>query len=255
MRLSIFEEDNIISRLSAKKDKESNALEKDSESNGQEKDRENSCSEKDSNLDKKEAESLVSTNSHTANSFSKQAPDQEFEGDVKVNGGLKGVKVKEEVQGNGGVRKEHCEVAGKEEEQSTPFTNNHQEAKQSDSVRPGNLIPPLQVPPSKQCESAETDNDITGKAPSGVMSPRSYSFFKSSLEHVPEMNLPWESMRNTTQCGCGVTFSFSVRKVSTNALYCAYSSSVSVICSSSKFKDGKYNRMSFLGHSLPEKTP
>ena len=33
------------------------------------------------------------------------------------------------------------------------------------------------------------------------------------LLHVPEMNLPWQPMRSTPQCGCGVAFTFSVRKV------------------------------------------
>lgn len=71
------------------------------------------------------------------------------------------------------------------------------------------------VPTSNQIDAAQTDSDVAElkKAPTEVMSPRSYALFKSELVHVPEMNLPWESMRKTTKCGCGVTFSYSIRKV------------------------------------------
>ena len=80
-----------------------------------------------------------------------------------------------------------------------------------------NMTTPIKpsVPVSSQCQGAETDSELRGmrKSPTEVMSPRSYSFFKSSLVHVAEMNLPWESMRKTSKCGCGVTFSYSIRKV------------------------------------------
>lgn len=71
------------------------------------------------------------------------------------------------------------------------------------------------VPPRCQCASAETDSGVAEfkRAPTEVMSPRSYSVFKTCLVHVPEINLPWESMRKTSKCGCGVTFSYSIRKV------------------------------------------
>ena len=87
--------------------------------------------------------------------------------------------------------------------------------KTKDHIRPLDLTTPP-VPASSQCEGSETDSVVAEmrKAPTEVMSPRSYSVFKSSLVHVPEMNLPWESMRKTSKCGCGVTFSYSVRKVS-----------------------------------------
>ena len=77
------------------------------------------------------------------------------------------------------------------------------------------------VPTSNQIDAAQTDSDVAElkKAPTEIMSPRSYAVFKSELIHVPEMNLPWESMRNTTKCGCGVTFSYSVRKVHINDGY------------------------------------
>ena len=74
----------------------------------------------------------------------------------------------------------------------------------------------INVPVSSQCDSAQTDSNVAGltqKAPTEVMSPRSYSVFKSGLVHVPEMNLPWESMRKSMKCACGITFSYSVRKV------------------------------------------
>ena len=81
---------------------------------------------------------------------------------------------------------------------------------------PGDRLPPLpSVPTSNQCDSAQTDSGVAElkRAPTEVMSPKSYTVFKSSLVHVPEMNLPWGSMRNTTKCECGVTFSYSIRKV------------------------------------------
>ena len=73
----------------------------------------------------------------------------------------------------------------------------------------------IAIPPSAQCDTAETENS-SGPQPTDssiVLSPKSYSVFKNNLIHVPEMNLPWSSMRNTTSCVCGVTFSYSVRKV------------------------------------------
>lgn len=91
------------------------------------------------------------------------------------------------------------------------------------------------------CESEETSNvgntpqaivegrnstgtgDVTSAEPNssedhstdrtGTMSPTSFKAFKGLLVHVPEMNLPWESMRSVRQCKCGVTFSYSIRKV------------------------------------------
>lgn len=47
----------------------------------------------------------------------------------------------------------------------------------------------------------------------GTMSPTSFEVFKGFLVHMPEMNLPWESMRSVRKCTCGVTFSYSKRKV------------------------------------------
>ena len=51
------------------------------------------------------------------------------------------------------------------------------------------------------------------KDPTGCLSPKSYSVFKDFLTHTPDMNLPWQSMRLTSQCSCGVPFSYSHRKV------------------------------------------
>ena len=95
----------------------------------------------------------------------------------------------------------------------------------------------------QQCESEEPSNiedatqavveghnstgtsDVTSAEPNssedrstdrtGTMSPTSFEAFKGLLEHVPEMNLPWQSMRSIRQCTCGVTFSYSIRKVIT----------------------------------------
>ena len=67
-------------------------------------------------------------------------------------------------------------------------------------------------------EEEEEEGASSGQADSramNAMSPTSYSLFKECLEHVPEMNLPWQSMRNVRQCKCGVAFSYSVRKVCT----------------------------------------
>lgn len=51
------------------------------------------------------------------------------------------------------------------------------------------------------------------KDPTGTMSPKSYSVFKDYLVHPAEMNLPWQTMRSVAQCSCGISFSYSVRKV------------------------------------------
>lgn len=49
--------------------------------------------------------------------------------------------------------------------------------------------------------------------PTGSLSPTSYSTFKDFLNHTPDLNLPWQSMRSVSQCGCGMPFSYSRRKV------------------------------------------
>ena len=38
-------------------------------------------------------------------------------------------------------------------------------------------------------------------------------YLRDLLLHVPEMNLPWQSLRSVPQCLCGHTFSFTSRKV------------------------------------------
>ncbi len=50
--------------------------------------------------------------------------------------------------------------------------------------------------------------------PTGCLSPNSYSTFKKFLNHTPDLNLPWQSMRSVSQCGCGMAFSYARRKVS-----------------------------------------
>lgn len=156
-------------------------------------------------------------------------------GDGTPNGEILSGKVEENMAGELGAKGQPG-VTGKLE--GEPKETVDKTSKKRDQVRPLSLktttplVPP--VPPSSQCESAETDSSVVGmkKAPTEVMSPRSYSFFKSSLVHVPEMNLPWESMRKTSKCGCGVTFSYSTRKVScyirTCACTCIYENSAKV---------------------------
>ena len=65
---------------------------------------------------------------------------------------------------------------------------------------------PLGLDPDSTPNDHSTDR-------TGTMSPNSFATFKGFLVHTPEMNLPWESMRSVRQCTCGVTFSFSIRKV------------------------------------------
>ena len=60
-------------------------------------------------------------------------------------------------------------------------------------------------------EGSVEDDHSTDRT--GTMSPRSFATFKGFLVHTPEMNLPWESMRSVRQCNCGVSFSYSIRKV------------------------------------------
>lgn len=59
----------------------------------------------------------------------------------------------------------------------------------------------------------EPDSEDHSTDRTGTMSPKSFATFKGFLVHPPQMNLPWESMRSVRQCTCGVTFSYSVRKV------------------------------------------
>ena len=49
------------------------------------------------------------------------------------------------------------------------------------------------------------------------LSPDSYTCFKEHLNHVPEMNLPWQPLRSVWQCSCGTAFSFSTRKVGSSS--------------------------------------
>ena len=48
---------------------------------------------------------------------------------------------------------------------------------------------------------------------SSRMSPESFTTFKDHLDHIPEMNLPWQAMRSVPRCSCGTAFTFSTRKV------------------------------------------
>ena len=44
-------------------------------------------------------------------------------------------------------------------------------------------------------------------------SPSSPAEFQSYLDHLPEMNLPWQPLRSVTRCSCGRAFTFLVSKV------------------------------------------
>ena len=45
-------------------------------------------------------------------------------------------------------------------------------------------------------------------------SPTSSAEFRGYLDHLPEMNLPWQPLRSVTRCACGRAFTFLVSKVS-----------------------------------------
>lgn len=65
--------------------------------------------------------------------------------------------------------------------------------------------------------SSDSDEDLAvqrrrERSATALLSPLTYSSFKDHLEHIPEMNLPWQPMRGVHQCGCGTTFSFAIRK-------------------------------------------
>ena len=64
-----------------------------------------------------------------------------------------------------------------------------------------------------RASTTEPDPEDHSTDRTGTMSPKSFATFKGFLVHPPQMNLPWESMRSVRQCTCGVTFSYSVRKV------------------------------------------
>ena len=66
--------------------------------------------------------------------------------------------------------------------------------------------------------SSDLDEDLAvqrrrERSATALLSPLTYSSFKDHLEHIPEMNLPWQPMRAVQQCCCGTTFSFAIRKV------------------------------------------
>lgn len=81
----------------------------------------------------------------------------------------------------------------------------------------------IPIPVSTQCSGARGEEAVAHISDKDelteVMSPRSYSVFKNNLIHVSEMNLPWAPMRTASQCGCGVTFSYSTKKVGRCAIF------------------------------------
>ena len=90
------------------------------------------------------------------------------------------------------------------------FHTNEQSAN-SDSSDPT----PSTMNPSDHTDPTQPGSDSQVRSVLAVsrLSPESYSTFKDHLDHVPEMNLPWQSLRSVRQCTCGVAFSFATRKV------------------------------------------
>ncbi|CAI8047738.1 Myotubularin-related protein 6 [Geodia barretti] len=59
-------------------------------------------------------------------------------------------------------------------------------------------------------------------------SPTSSAEFRGYLDHLPEMNLPWQPLRSVTRCACGRAFTFLVSKY-----HCCYCGTVSCnVCAS-----------------------
>ena len=50
--------------------------------------------------------------------------------------------------------------------------------------------------------------------PSSSPAPSSTAEWRRYLDHLPEMNLPWQPLRTVTQCSCGRAFSYLVSRVS-----------------------------------------
>ena len=75
----------------------------------------------------------------------------------------------------------------------------------------------IAIPVCTQCSRPMTEAAVAKrsarKKPTEVMSPESYSSFKECLVHIPEMNLPWAPLTTTSECGCGIIFTYSKRKV------------------------------------------
>ncbi len=69
------------------------------------------------------------------------------------------------------------------------------------------------VPNRLQLDVGDTEARGVAVDPTGCLSPTSYSTFKEFLNHTPDLNLPWQPMRSVSQCGCGMPFSYSRRKV------------------------------------------
>ena len=89
-------------------------------------------------------------------------------------------------------------------------------------------LAPSTMNPSDHIDPSQPGSDSQVRSALAVsrLSPESYSTFKDHLDHVPEMNLPWQSLRSVCQCTCGVAFSFATRKVSTtvsNSNNCSFS--------------------------------
>ena len=94
-----------------------------------------------------------------------------------------------------------------------PNENQHQDGDQVGGEKDGDQVDGEQCLDGGQTQSRGEEEEEYSRDQTGTMSPKSFATFKGFLVHTPEMNLPWESMRSVRQCTCGVTFSYSIRKV------------------------------------------
>ena len=66
-------------------------------------------------------------------------------------------------------------------------------------------------------DSSTTDRENHARAslspPRLSPSPSSPAELRSYLDHLPEMNLPWQPLRTAIRCSCGRAFTFLVSKV------------------------------------------
>ena len=89
--------------------------------------------------------------------------------------------------------------------------------KQSNSLAPPSPYRDL-IDGAAGSNSSDSDEELAvlrrrERSATALLSPLTYTSFKDHLEHIPEMNLPWQSMRSVHKCCCGTAFSFAIRKV------------------------------------------
>ena len=71
-----------------------------------------------------------------------------------------------------------------------------------------------------QSEQQSDEETMSGKTKAVRRKRMSSVYLRDLLLHVPEMNLPWQPLRNVSQCPCGHTFSFTSRKVGWYPMLC-----------------------------------